>query len=430
MPKSGSQVILCDVPVRFDTYEGCGHACSYCFVTRKSNIADIKLGESATSLRQWIDGKRTNDTNWCDWNIPLHWGGMSDPFQPKERIARRSLEALKVFAETGYPFIVSTKSALIAEEPYYSLLSRCNCVVQFSAVSPMYDKVERGASPYNARLTAAAKLAQICRVNLRIQPYIPGVFQDVIRGIPKFAAAGVHGITVEGMKYTLPRVDGLVSVGNDYCYQVEILLPQFEAIKRQAHKYGLKFYCGENRLRALSDELCCCGIEGMGWKENKANLNHFLFDRKNYKFTERMQQVGSAGVFGALEQSSLAGKEIPLMSYAQMLQKREARPYAYYESSCRFTPAQETALRLHLVEALNASGRKRKDVDKLLGTNGMAGHYFGASQWTFPTREAFDKMRTILPTLDTYENTLKKFGVKNMAYNFKIFGLSKTEIAG
>lgn len=21
-----------------------------------------------------IQGKRTSETNWCDWNIPLHWG--------------------------------------------------------------------------------------------------------------------------------------------------------------------------------------------------------------------------------------------------------------------------------------------------------------------------------------------------------------------
>ena len=85
------------------------------------------------------------------------------------------------------------------------------------------------------------------------------------------------------MKYTRANVPGLVSKGPDLCYPVEILLPQYESIKRACHKYGLKFYCGENRLRALSDELCCCGIEGMGWKENKANLNHYLFDKDNFE---------------------------------------------------------------------------------------------------------------------------------------------------
>lgn len=421
MPRSGSQIILCDIPVRFDTYSGCGHACSYCFVTRKSNIAEIKNDEGAETLRNWINGKRSSETSWCDWDIPLHWGGMSDPFQPKERTARRSLGALKVFAETGYPFVVSTKSAMIAEEPYFSLLAKSNCVVQFSIVSPLYDKIERGASPFAARLSAAAKLSQVCRVNFRIQPYVPGVFRDIIREIPQFKKAGVHGIILEGMKYTKPRISGLVPVGNDYCYPTEVLLPQFEAIKKTAHRYGLKFYCGENRLRALSDELCCCGIEGLGWRENKANLNHYLFDRDNYRFTPKMQEVGTATAFKALEQDAISCKEIPLLSYADKMRERESRPYAYYETGIRFTDEQAEGLRLHLVNALEAAGKRRKDVDVLLGTAGMAGHYFGKSQWQFPSREAFEKMRTIIPSLDTYDATLSKFGVKGMRY--KIFGL-------
>ncbi len=54
-------------------------------------------------------------------------------------------------------------------------------------------------------------------------------------------------------------------------------------------------------------------------------------------------------------------------------------------------------LREGLCEALKKSGRKASEVDELLGTHGMAGHYFGESQWMFPTREAFEKMRTIMP---------------------------------
>ena len=61
-------------------------------------------------------------------------------------------------------------------------------------------------------------------------------------------------------------------------------------------------------------------------------------------------------------------------------------------------------LRLYLRDALNKSGRKASDVDTHLGTNGMAGHYFGASQWMFPTKEAYDKMKEILPlSRDFYE---------------------------
>lgn len=54
-------------------------------------------------------------------------------------------------------------------------------------------------------------------------------------------------------------------------------------------------------------------------------------------------------------------------------------------------------LRQYLRDALKKSGKKAKDVDDLLGTNGMSGHYFGESQWMFPTRSAYEKMREILP---------------------------------
>lgn len=59
--------------------------------------------------------------------------------------------------------------------------------------------------------------------------------------------------------------------------------------------------------------------------------------------------------------------------------------------------AQAEELRQYLRDALKASGHKAKDVDELLGTAGMSGHYFGESQWLFPTREAYEKMRKIMP---------------------------------
>lgn len=422
MPRAGSQIILCDVPVRFDTYEGCGHACSYCFVSRKTDISKIKTGESVAALRKFINGERRGELSWCDWNIPLHWGGMSDPFQPAEKIHRRSLEALEVFAETQYPFIVSTKSALIADEPYLSLIKRCNCVVQFSVASPQYDKVERGAATYEKRIAAAAKIAPYKRVIFRVQPFIPGILPYVVRGIKRFAEIGVYGIVVEGMKYTKPTIPGLVRIGNDFCYPLRILLPQFEQIKATCHKYGLKFYAGENRLRALGDSLCCCGVEGLGWKVNTANLNHRLFDRDGFAYTEAMKKVGSASVFKCVEQNALSGREIPLQTYAEKMDEYSTKPYAFAEVTQTFTKQQAETLRLYLRKCLKESGHTAADVDRHLGTAGMAGHYFGASQWAFPTPEAYDKMRQIMPHLGDYVQVLKSVGV-NASRTPTIYGI-------
>ena len=66
--------------------------------------------------------------------------------------------------------------------------------------------------------------------------------------------------------------------------------------------------------------------------------------------------------------------------------------------------AQKEELRLWLCSILKKSGKRVCDVDKHLGMNGMAWHYFGKSQWEFPTREAYNKLSEILPFGKNYED--------------------------
>lgn len=70
-------------------------------------------------------------------------------------------------------------------------------------------------------------------------------------------------------------------------------------------------------------------------------------------------------------------------------------------------------LRTYMCEALRASGHKASEIDQLLGTSGMSGHYFGESQWMFPTREAYEKLKTILPLNRDY----MECKLKELAYN-------------
>ena len=53
-------------------------------------------------------------------------------------------------------------------------------------------------------------------------------------------------------------------------------------------------------------------------------------------------------------------------------------------------------LRQYLVDGLEKSGRTAADVDRHLGTNGMAGHYFSSCQWQFPTKENYQKLQEII----------------------------------
>jgi len=305
MPRCGSQVVLCDVPVRFDTYVGCSHGCQYCFAAKKRDMSQITKGETAKSLTAFIHGSRTTETNWCDWNIPLHWGGMSDPFQPIEQQLGNSYKCLQVFAKTQYPFIFSTKGQLVAESRYLRLIHQCNCVGQISLVSPQLDRIEPGAPSFTKRLAIAQELAKaVKRLVIRVQPYWPTLRDDVLAAIPQYAKIGVYGIVVEGLKSLRRRFPCTEKVAGDFCLPLKDLHQDFAKIKTACRKAGIQFLAGENRLRWMGDSLCCCGVEGIpGWTLNRTNLNHIYFDKaKPIRFTPAMKEKGKALVFKVLSQ--------------------------------------------------------------------------------------------------------------------------------
>lgn len=304
----GSQIAICDLPVHFDTYQGCSHACEYCFVKRKYSIADIRPSNSLKSLSKFINGERNAMTRWCDWPIPIHWGGVSDPFQPLEEKHGISLEALKIFADSGYPFVVSTKGALIGTEKYIDVLKECNSVVQISAVCARYDRMEMGAPSFDDRLKLIETVApHTRRVIVRIQPYFTDALKDVLENLPRFADAGAYGITIEGMKFIRKR-PGLVKLGNENVYPKELLERHYGRIKAAAHDAGLAFFCAENRLRTMGDDLTCCGIVGLDdFVPNRFNLEHLMNgDAVECSPAGKLEKTGS--VYGGVWQDTLMTK--------------------------------------------------------------------------------------------------------------------------
>ena len=317
MPDCGSQVFLCDLPIRFDTYVGCTHGCQYCFATKKQDgfYKNIRKGESLNSLKNFIDGERTIYTNWCDWKIPLHIGGMSDPLQPIEREKGYTYECLKLLAETQYPFVISTKGRLLGDKKYIDILSKCNCVVQVSMVCSGYDDIEKGCPSFEDRLKIVSKVSpEVKRVIIRIQPYMREFKDEIIHNLARFKEAGAYGVIVEGMKFNKKK-PGLIKVGTDYTYPLEDIKKDILDIKEECHKLGLRCFSGENRTRKLGDSLCCCGIENLeGFKENTFNLNHIVNGEKP-RYTENMTRKGTGKVFAALYQNTINGKRLKNESF-------------------------------------------------------------------------------------------------------------------
>lgn len=338
MPRAGSQIVLCDVPLRVDSLVGCQHNCKYCFTRRKCDEkigmdVEVEKGESPTTLLNFIKGDRKGEVNWVgpDEKFPLHFGGMSDGFQPAEKKHHITLEYLKIFAETKYPVIISTKGSLSVEPEYLDLLRNCNVCMQVSLVSPNYDALEPGAPPFWRRVEMIRILAKNTpRVVVRIQPYMLEELDTVLATtLPAIQEAGAHGLVIESMKFYDGKQPGTIAVGSDFVYPVDVLKYHFDKIKDKAKSIGLAFYCGENRLRGMGDSLTCCGCADMpGFTVNKLNLNH-IYAGEEVEATPAQKAIGSTVCFKTLCQSAWGGSVLDQLSFDQMMRGVAQSKFGY-----------------------------------------------------------------------------------------------------
>lgn len=298
---AGKTTLWCDYPIGFDSYKGCGFGCSYCY-SHNRNIIPAPLTR-VSEVINFILGKRNKTTNWCNWQIPLRWGVMSDPFQSCELKYKRSYQILKEFADRFYPFIVCTKSDILAKPEYLDLISNCNCVLQVSLCSPRYAIYEHSPS-FEDRLRMISKLAKVLkRVIVRIQPYIPHIKDDVISQIPVYRDIGVYGITIEGycVSGSNRAFEGMEALPNRlgptrYVYDSNWLACHFSQIKDVCHAYGMAFLSAQDDLRDMGDyKDCCIGEPIKDFEGNKFNVNY-----KPIAFPDIMQEPYTGYVFSHL----------------------------------------------------------------------------------------------------------------------------------
>lgn len=317
----GIQCLSCDYPIHFDTYKGCSHACKYCFVKQKYDISNIEAQHTTKSLRNFIEGKRNFETKWCDWSIPLHWGGNSDPFQPCEHTHKASLECLEIFAETKYPFIVSTKNpVMLTEEPYLSLIQQCRCVLQISMGCSKYDKLEQGAPTFKERLKAADFLSdKVTRIIARIRPYFPDCHKEIVSELPNYAKAGIYGISISSF-ISKKKQKGMKRYGTNYMFDVEYLMPKYREIMNVCHDNGMRFFCCETGLDHWSDELSCCGTEGLpDFIPHTYNCAHLAYDDEEPTATEAMKQPDTYQPFKCIGQSQAFAKKCIGHSFEELM---------------------------------------------------------------------------------------------------------------
>lgn len=298
--------------------------------------------------------------------------------------------------------IISTKGRLISEEPYISLLRECNAVVQISMVCGSYDVMEPGAPPFSERLRMVEDLAGSCkRVIVRAQPYMTQVKREFISNIPRFAEAGAHGVTVEGMKFKKAK-PGLVKVRGDFCYREDLLESHYAQIRDACHAEGLAFYCAENRLRPMGDSPACCGCGDLpGFEGNRFNVVSIM-NGIECEPTTKMREIGTAKCFSAIHQYPGSTVELAAESFASQILKE-------VDAFTRDQRAHTDAEKLMFTRWLRSTGMTAKEANALTGTQ-MGSHYLCVKpdgQFMIPTPEAFDAMRKS-PRLENVPSTIMR----------------------
>jgi DNA repair photolyase len=178
----------CHYTFELDTYgRGCWHDCVYCYA--KTNLTRRGMWNkpqpvpiSIVELRDifytvFETNKKSKWRSILEKRIPLRLGAMSDCFMLMDKQYKVTLETLKILNYYKYPFIVFTKSDLVAADEYMKEMDPDFAVIQMSISSlneHLNKKVEPAAPPAYKRFRALQKLsAGGFNTAVRVNPLFP-----------------------------------------------------------------------------------------------------------------------------------------------------------------------------------------------------------------------------------------------------------------
>lgn len=178
----------CHHSFEIDSYgRGCVHNCVYCYAKdqltthgywNRPQPFPVDLAEVRKVFYTVFETDRSN--RWrsiMERRVPLRVGSMSDSFMWMDTKYGVTKELLKIFEFYDYPYIVFTRSDLVAHDDYMSLLRRDLCSIQFSISGNnqrFIRAIEPGAPSHERRLKALAKLnAAGLWTTVRVNPLFP-----------------------------------------------------------------------------------------------------------------------------------------------------------------------------------------------------------------------------------------------------------------
>ena len=286
---------FCSLPLRLDSYAGCSHGCLYCFSqnlnNRSSSFFSSVHPANPNSLEKLFASLNTysgpdSPVRSClKRRVPIHFGNVSDPFQPIEKKQRITYNFIQTLAKHHYPTVISTKSILVTSPEYLSILRVIPSSVQvsFSTFSPILARrIEPHAPSPKHRIRTIEKLANAgIFTSVRLQPFLYPL-EDVNEDIFKtLSNCGVKHITFEHLRIPTnapikTRKQLWDAIGVDLLQKYreigiqrsrinhelssEIKLHNILLVRKYSHNYGMTFGAADNEFHHFSDSPCCCGI--------------------------------------------------------------------------------------------------------------------------------------------------------------------------
>lgn len=280
------QFAFCPNAFRVDLYKNCTFGCKYCFAnmdwaeTKGVEEYDWDLADINKIRRLFYKALET-DTESKDilvelirHRVPIHCGGMSDPFQPREARYHLTEQLIDISNTYFYPIQFSTKTDRLSDE----IMGKLNKDIHAFQVSIVgwndeyVRKWECNTASAEKRLAFVRQLRDIglwCGV--RIQPIIDIVECEQLcynlSGIASYvtlehfkAIYDVHS-TVQAFEELCDNKQDFVMEGGKLQVRRDVKIQNIKRLKKILNARGIKVGVGDNDLHYMSDSRCCCGTD-------------------------------------------------------------------------------------------------------------------------------------------------------------------------
>jgi DNA repair photolyase len=194
----------CLYSFEIDTYgRGCSHNCVYCYAKAELTVygywnnpfpAPVNINDIRKIFNQVFESD--SPSKWREIlqrRIPLRIGSMSDSFMWMDDKYKVTKELLKILKFYKYPYVVFTRSDLIARDDYLELIDPTLASIQFSISSTndeLNKKIEPGAPSAARRLKALKHISTSGYwTTVRINPVFP-IHPDGFFTNPDFSWSG------------------------------------------------------------------------------------------------------------------------------------------------------------------------------------------------------------------------------------------------